>query len=212
MTATHRLKGMGWFLACVIGALGFYLISLQVATERNKLEIMNREIAQARHDIRSLQTEFSARSNLAQLERWNGEVLALSAPTSAQFVSSEAQLAALDFNGPGGTEIQTAQLVIPNAAPLRNAVVSPVEAMPGPVVMAANAPVAVAPQAVARTKVAEPAPHIVKAVAVHADTSGIKAAPARAKAEAVAMLDRKLLSDSTLGDIVAGARAERRAR
>src|SRR3546814_15634897 len=99
MTATHRLKGMGWFLACVIGALGFYLISLQVATERNKLEDMSREITQARRDIRSLQTEFSARSNLAQLERWNGEVLALSAPTSAQFVSSEAQLASLDFNG-----------------------------------------------------------------------------------------------------------------
>src|SRR3546814_3362841 len=102
---------MGWFLACVIGALGFYLISLQVATERNKLEDMSREITQARRDIRSLQTEFSARSNLAQLERWNGEVLALSAPTSAQFVSSEAQLASLDFNGPGGrSEEHTSEL------------------------------------------------------------------------------------------------------
>src|SRR3546814_12465621 len=44
MTATHRLKGVGWFLACVIGALGFYLLSLQVATERTKLEDMSREI------------------------------------------------------------------------------------------------------------------------------------------------------------------------
>src|SRR3546814_6913634 len=49
MTATHRLKGMGWFLACVIGALGFYLISLQVATERNKLEDMSREIRSEEH-------------------------------------------------------------------------------------------------------------------------------------------------------------------
>jgi hypothetical protein len=30
----------------------------------------------------------------------------------------------------------------------------------------------------------------------------------RARAEAVAMLDRKLLSDSTLGDLMSGARAE----
>ena len=204
MTATHRLKGMGWFLACVIGALGFYLISLQVATERQKLDDMNHQIAQAHRDIRSLQTEFSARSNLAQLERWNGEVLALSAPTSAQFVSSEAQLASLDFNGPAGAEVQTAQLVIPTAAPSTDpATAQPVTKTPAPIVMAANAPVAVAPAAVARAKAEDAKPAAVakpKPKAVHA------------KAEAMAMLDRKLLSDSTLGDIMAGARAERRPR
>src|SRR3546814_16806742 len=111
---------------------------------------MSREITQARRDIRSLQTEFSARSNLAQLERWNGEVLALSAPTSAQFVSSEAQLASLDFNGTGGAEVQTAQLVIPTAAPLRNAAPVPAAQRPAAIVLAANAPVAGAPEAGAR--------------------------------------------------------------
>src|SRR3546814_19854290 len=60
MTATHRLKGMGWFLACVIGALGFYLISFQVATARNKPEDMSRDITQARRHIRPSQTEFPA--------------------------------------------------------------------------------------------------------------------------------------------------------
>ena len=34
------------------------------------------------------------------------------------------------------------------------------------------------------------------------------AAVDRAKAQAVAMLDRRLLSDSTLGDLMSGARAE----
>ena len=45
---------------------------------------------------------------------------------------------------------------------------------------------------------------------------GTGAAPKRRielrKAEAMAMLDRSLLSDSTLGDLLSGARTERRSR
>src|SRR3546814_9527722 len=70
--------------------------------------------------------------------------------------------------------------------------------------MAANAPVAVAPEAVARARTEDAGPtRIAKLAAPHVDAAKPKAAPARAKAEAMAMLDRKLLSDSTLGDIMA---------
>ena len=69
MTAAYRLKGIGWFGGCVAIVLGFYLVSLQVATERKKLESMDRKIDAAQRDIRALETEFETRANLAQLEK-----------------------------------------------------------------------------------------------------------------------------------------------
>jgi len=206
MTATYRLKGMGWFLVVVVGALGCYLISLQVATERKKLEDINRDIAQAQRDIRALQTEFSTRANLAQLERWNGEVLALTAPLPAQFISSEAELASLDFNGAAGPDVQTAALVIPAAPPLDGRAPEPVDQTPAVVMMAAAAPVPVAPVSQRTQNANEP----IRVAA--ADPAPAPRAKAPRKAEAMAMLDRTLLSDATLGDLVAGARAERRRR
>jgi hypothetical protein len=72
MTAAYRLKGLGWFGGCVVVTLGFYLVSLQVAAERKRLEQVDTRIRVAVRDIRALETEFDTRANLAQLERWNG--------------------------------------------------------------------------------------------------------------------------------------------
>jgi hypothetical protein len=73
MTAAYRLKGVGWFGGCVAVVLGFYLVSLQVAAERKKLEAVNGQIRFAERDIRALETEFdtraSANSSLAN-RRW----------------------------------------------------------------------------------------------------------------------------------------------
>ena len=179
MMAAYRLKGLGWLLSGVIVALGFYIVSLQVAAERKKLDDTNRQIAQAHRDLRALETEFQTRANLAQLERWNGDVLALTAPTPAQYIAGEAALANLDFRD-GMPRVQMASLVIP-AAPVQAAVSNE----------PAEAPVAAVQQAVETVRTA---------------------ALERGKAQAMAMLDRKLLSDSTLGDILSGARAEARLR
>lgn len=74
-------------------ALGCYMVSLNVASERAELASIERQIVMAKRDIRSLQTELGTRGRLQQLERWNADVLALSAPASAQFVEDELQLA-----------------------------------------------------------------------------------------------------------------------
>jgi hypothetical protein len=76
-------------------ALGCYLVSLRVASERAALESVETEIVLAQRDIRLLQTEIGTRGRLAQLERWNVRVLALSAPTADQFVPDSFQLARL---------------------------------------------------------------------------------------------------------------------
>lgn len=192
MRAVHRLKGLGWLLSCVVVVLGCYMVSLSVANERNKLARVNQRIAQAERDLRALDTEFDTRANMVQLERWNGDVLALTAPTAAQYVRDEAQLAGL-LQRPGALpQVQAAALVVPAGVmpiPAANAAaVAAVAATP-------PAPAAVAQQAVVQEQpVAQP--------------PAVRTVAAARKAQAVALLDRQLLSDTTLGDIISGARAE----
>jgi hypothetical protein len=76
-------------------ALGFYLVSLNVASERAELEEVETQIALAQRDIRLLQTEIGTRGRLAQLERWNVKFIRLSAPTADQFVEGGYHLATL---------------------------------------------------------------------------------------------------------------------
>ncbi len=104
----QRFKAVGWVAMVAIAATFLYLISLQVAVERGKLEAVEAQINAAQREVRQLQTEMGTRASLRQLERWNGEVLALSAPKATQFVSNGAQLVALDLDAKRST---------PNAPP-----------------------------------------------------------------------------------------------
>jgi hypothetical protein len=91
-------RGFGpviWAGAVAGAALGFYLVSLRVASERSALEDVETEIAMAQRDIRLLQTEIGTRGRLAQLERWNVRFIRLSAPSADQFVDGGFQLATL---------------------------------------------------------------------------------------------------------------------
>ncbi|HEX6218072.1 MAG TPA: hypothetical protein VFZ35_02215 [Sphingomicrobium sp.] len=81
--------------SCAGAALGCYLVSLRVASERAALEKVESEIVMAQRDIRLLQTEIGTRGRLAQLERWNVRVLALSAPAADQFLEGGFALARL---------------------------------------------------------------------------------------------------------------------
>ncbi|MDQ1230068.1 hypothetical protein [Sphingomonas sp. SORGH_AS_0879] len=225
MTAAYRLKGIGWFGSCVAVVLGFYLVSLQVAAERKKLDDVNARIRTAERDIRALETEFDTRANLVQLEKWNGDTLALTAPVAGQFVGDEAQLASLDVTrGPAAGAVQTAALLVPaQSVPVTQPVVT--TAAPAQLAPAQLAPAKpVAPASVVRlAKVELPQPQVVKAVAERivapkaAKTAPIAtvrtaAAVAKVRPQAVAMLDRQLLSDTTLGDILKGAKTESRRR
>jgi len=93
--SAHGFKSV-YMAASVAGAaLGCYLISLNVASERAKLESVEEQIVLAQRDIRVLQTEIGTRGRLAQLERWNARFIRLSAPSADQFVEGGFQLAAL---------------------------------------------------------------------------------------------------------------------
>ena len=81
--------------SCAGAALGCYLVSLRVASERSALEGVETQIVTTQRDIRLLQTEIGTRGRLAQLERWNVKALALSAPAADQFLNGSFELAKL---------------------------------------------------------------------------------------------------------------------
>ncbi len=93
----QRFKAVGWVAIVALAATFLYLISLQVAVERGKLEAVEAQISAAQREVRQLQTEMGTRASLRQLERWNGDVLALSAPKATQFVHDGAGLVALNL-------------------------------------------------------------------------------------------------------------------
>jgi hypothetical protein len=81
--------------SCAGAALGCYLVSLRVASERAQLEDVENRIVLAQRDTRLLQTEIGTRGRLSQLERWNAGAFALSAPAADQFVKGGFELARL---------------------------------------------------------------------------------------------------------------------
>jgi len=101
--------------SCAGAALGCYLVSLRVASERAALENVETQIVLAQRDIRLLQTEIGTRGRLAQLERWNVKVLALSAPSADQFLDGGFALAKMV--APRGNKVDLDAPVVLAAAP-----------------------------------------------------------------------------------------------
>jgi len=100
MIAIKRLQSIMWILVIAAGALSAYLISLRVATERNAVASVERQIYATRSNIRYLEVEFSARASMRQLAAWNAQDIRYSVPGADQYLSSERQLATLDNAGP----------------------------------------------------------------------------------------------------------------
>ncbi|HZC38327.1 MAG TPA: hypothetical protein VE221_06605 [Sphingomicrobium sp.] len=141
MSGGRSFRSLFMVASCAGAALGCYLVSLRVASERAAVENVETKIVLAQRDMRVLQTEIGTRGRLAQLERWNASVLAMSAPSADQFLNGGFELAKLtqpqhkvDFQAP----------VVLASAPAREAQKPPI-GEPG--TDDAGAPTGVAPQA-----------------------------------------------------------------
>lgn len=100
LMAARKLQGIGLVLLVLILAMTLYPVSLRVASKRSELARVERDIRATRDNIRYLETELGARASMRQLERWNAESFAYSAPTAAQYLDGERQLANLgSFTG-----------------------------------------------------------------------------------------------------------------
>lgn len=105
--SSRSFRSVFMVASCAGAALGCYLVSLRVASERAQLEDVETKIVLAQRDMRVLQTEIGTRGRLSQLERWNAGAFALSAPAADQFVKGGFELARLaaperkpDFKAP----------------------------------------------------------------------------------------------------------------
>jgi hypothetical protein len=105
--SSRSFRSVFMVASCAGAALGCYLVSLRVASERAQLEDVETKIVLAQRDMRVLQTEIGTRGRLSQLERWNAGAFALSAPAADQLLKGGFELARLqapqhepDFKAP----------------------------------------------------------------------------------------------------------------
>lgn len=213
-------KPVAWVAAVGAAALCCYMLSLRVAAERAELGNLDRRIVATRQAIRTLQTELGTRGRLQQLEAWNAEVLALSAPAAGQFLESNVQLARFDLDqsrvDQQAAEVRLAsvdagqaapQPVAPRAAPPAQPsqpVASP--AMPRVVLASARSPEPAKPAA------SPPAPTVRRASMSVPERPLAAPTPATPRRQAAASAPAGrggLLGDDVLRDLGAAARAER---
>jgi hypothetical protein len=105
--STRSFGSVFMVATCAGAALGCYLVSLRVASERAQLEDVEARIVDTQRDLRTLQTEIGTRGRLSQLERWNAGAFELSAPAATQILQGSFELAKLtqpqrkvDFQAP----------------------------------------------------------------------------------------------------------------
>ncbi len=190
----HRFRALGWVAGIASASCGLYLISLQVAAERAKLEDVDRRIASAQRDMRALQTELGTRANMRQLQKWNDEVLSLAAPQAAQYLNTESQLASLEPGIETKADRNAApQVELVAAGPRAAAIPNPVR-----VARAEPGPASVTPSAASPLRRA----NYVPAESGHAEP----------RIERVAMVERNVLGRNTLGDLIRTAAKEHRKR
>jgi len=93
--STRSFGSVFMVATCAGAALGCYLVSLRVASERAQLEEVEARIVDTQRDLRTLQTEIGTRGRLSQLERWNAGAFELSAPAATQILQGSFELAKL---------------------------------------------------------------------------------------------------------------------
>jgi hypothetical protein len=158
-------KPVVWVAAVGAAALGCYMLSLRVASERADLARLQSRIVATQQQIRALQTEVGTRGRLAQLEQWNDQVLALAPPASGQFVQG-AQLARFETHDASPLDaqavVQTASAdaaPVPLPPPAAPATLAPQHAIAAAPAIAAPAPLRQATvQRTSLTMAPQPAP------------------------------------------------------
>jgi hypothetical protein len=207
--SANGFKSVGWAAGVGAAALCCYMLSLNVAAERAELLKIESQIVAAKQDIRGLQTELGTRGRLTQLEHWNAEVLALSAPESQQFLPNAFRLASLTEPAPPvGEVVSNVRLASADAAgadaKVRTAVATgftPAETKPiQPLLRQASI---VTPPS---SPLAEKKPMLVKAAALK-----VEPAPAEPRKKPAAKPDKSRLIDADLVAAISdAAKAEKK--
>ena len=105
MTPHSRIRRIGWFAALAICAMLYLGLHLKVHAVRSEVIRAERQIVLLEQQKVLLETEFQTRSNQLQLEEWNRVDFGYTAPSAAQFLENERQLASFGSpRAPGAPE------------------------------------------------------------------------------------------------------------
>lgn len=97
-----RLRSIGWAAVLTICMVITLILTLRVNAVKSQVRLAEREIVALRQERLFLETEFETRANQQQLKTLNDVEFGYEAPTSAQYLENERQLAALGKpRGPG---------------------------------------------------------------------------------------------------------------
>lgn len=103
--AGSRLRQIGWMVVLVLCAGGFVALTFRVNAIKSEVRLAEREIIALERQKVLLETEFQTRANQQQLADWNRIDFGFDAPTAAQYITDERDLAALSTGrGPGAPE------------------------------------------------------------------------------------------------------------
>ena len=105
MSPHSRIRRVGWFAALAVCAMLYLSLHLKVHAVRSEVIRSERQIVALEQQKLLLETEFQTRSNQLQLEEWNRVDFGYTAPTAAQFLENERQLASFGSpRAPGAPE------------------------------------------------------------------------------------------------------------
>ncbi len=101
-------------------AIGCYGVTAHGAAQRAEIESLQRKLVADGRAIRDLQVELRTRARMPLIERWNDDVLKMSAPQAGQFMRSPVQLVSMMAPEPDVESLPAApqmQLALAPAAP-----------------------------------------------------------------------------------------------
>jgi hypothetical protein len=93
MTQQSHLRRIGWIAALGVCTALYLMLHLKVHSVRSEVVRAERQIVALEQQKLLLETEFETRSNQLQLAAWNRVDFGYTAPSAAQFLENERQLA-----------------------------------------------------------------------------------------------------------------------
>jgi len=127
MTPHGKLRRIGWIAALATCTALYLLLHIKVQSVSSEVIRAERQIVALEQQKLLLETEFETRSNQLQLAAWNRVDFGYTAPSAAQFLDNERQLASFGSpRGPGAPEpIRVASATVPEGQGAFPAMVSP---------------------------------------------------------------------------------------
>ncbi|MEO6152226.1 MAG: hypothetical protein ABIT09_07430 [Croceibacterium sp.] len=105
MNVRGRVRRIGWVAALALCTALYLMLHLKVHAVQSDVIRAERQIVRLEQEKLLLETEYETRANLLQLTAWNQVDFGYTAPTAAQFVESQRQLASFGTpRAPGAPE------------------------------------------------------------------------------------------------------------